>query len=346
MIEYKLAQLKKLAAHQVGNAHTGDGLFVADNLVDIYEERLQELLRKYFLSHFTTPEFYQFTFSSGEVDMNPLYRFCKRIFEDPNTLLEQSANMAKYLYECATHPNIKGGDFYVAYFENINTAQHSCSAIGLFKAENKEAFIKLINEDDFFGLLHETGINIDKLDKGCLILNTQAEQGYKIAIVDRANRGGEAQYWKDDFLKLKPLADNYFHTQNLLSATKNFVTQQLTEDYELSKADQIDLLNKSVEYFKTNERFKEEEFATSVFGDDEELKDSFNKYKQETLGGDENSLLDDFEISSPAVKKQAKVFKSVLKLDKNFHIYIHGNKELIEKGTDEQGRKFYKIFYT
>jgi len=35
----------------------------------------------------------------------------------------------------------------------------------------------------------------------------------------------------------------------------------------------------------------------------------------------------------------------VLKLDKNFHIYIHGNKELIERGTDPDGRKYYKIYF-
>ncbi|MCC6583451.1 MAG: nucleoid-associated protein, partial [Chitinophagales bacterium] len=35
----------------------------------------------------------------------------------------------------------------------------------------------------------------------------------------------------------------------------------------------------------------------------------------------------------------------VLKLDRNFHIYIHGNTEMIQQGIDEDGRKFYKIFY-
>ena len=43
--------------------------------------------------------------------------------------------------------------------------------------------------------------------------------------------------------------------------------------------------------------------------------------------------------------KQEKSFKSVLKLDKNFHIYIHGDRQLIEKGTDADGRKFYKVYY-
>lgn len=38
--------------------------------------------------------------------------------------------------------------------------------------------------------------------------------------------------------------------------------------------------------------------------------------------------------------------KSVIKLDKNFHIYIHGSHDLIHQGIDpDTGKKFYKIFY-
>ena len=54
---------------------------------------------------------------------------------------------------------------------------------------------------------------------------------------------------------------------------------------------------------------------------------------------------DNFEISAHAVKRQARIFKSVIKLDKNFHIYIHGDRNKIESGIDESGRKFYKIYY-
>ena len=71
--------------------------------------------------------------------------------------------------------------------------------------------------------------------------------------------------------------------------------------------------------------------------------DKFGKTYKETS----NRAFDDqFEISSHAVKRQARVFKSVLKLDKNFHIYIHGDRDRIEQGVDERtGRKYYKIYY-
>lgn len=36
--------------------------------------------------------------------------------------------------------------------------------------------------------------------------------------------------------------------------------------------------------------------------------------------------------------------KRVIKLDKNFDIYIHGNSELIERGEDNKG-KYYKVYY-
>ena len=55
--------------------------------------------------------------------------------------------------------------------------------------------------------------------------------------------------------------------------------------------------------------------------------------------------LDAFEISDYAVKKQSRVFKSIIKLDKNFHIYVHGDKNKIEKGTDHEGRKYYILYY-
>jgi hypothetical protein len=57
-------------------------------------------------------------------------------------------------------------------------------------------------------------------------------------------------------------------------------------------------------------------------------------------------IADSFDISGAAVKKQARVYKSVLKLDKNFHIYIHGNKDLIEKGFDDgRDMNYYKVYF-
>ena len=71
------------------------------------------------------------------------------------------------------------------------------------------------------------------------------------------------------------------------------------------------------------------------------FQDYDSKYREEN----DVELINSFKISPQAVKKQMRVFKKVLKLDNNFHIYIHGNRELIEQGVEEDGRKFYKIYF-
>jgi hypothetical protein len=75
-----------------------------------------------------------------------------------------------------------------------------------------------------------------------------------------------------------------------------------------------------------------------------EVIESFNQYKSAYQQEYDIDIVDDFSISDSAVKKQARIFKNVIKLDKNFHIYVHGDRNLIERGTDKNG-KFYKIYY-
>jgi uncharacterized membrane protein len=195
-----------------------------------------------------------------------------------------------------------------------------------------------------FSIKHKEGIDANKFDKGCLVFNTNKKGGYDVVIIDNQNRGEEALFWRETFLGLK-LVNNYFNqTNQFLNITKSYVTKQLSEEFEVSKTDQIDLLNRSVEYFKGHENFDKKEFEEEVLQDKGIIK-SFRNYDETFRESHEIKVEDSFEISPQAVKKQERVFKSVLKLDKNFHIYIHGNKELIEQGVDADGRKFYKIYY-
>jgi hypothetical protein len=74
--------------------------------------------------------------------------------------------------------------------------------------------------------------------------------------------------------------------------------------------------------------------------------DTFMAFKKNFESSRNFEIEDEFDIHLSAVKKQQKVFKTVLKLDKNFHIYIHGRRDLIEKGIDEMtGKKYYKIYF-
>ena len=252
-------------------------------------------------------------------------------------------NLAKHLYDQSTHPKIKGGEFYTAYFKDCIVDGDTVDAVGLFKSENKDTFLKVLREGDNFNLESEQGINIKKLDKGCLIFNKERENGYVVAVVDNTNKGIEAQYWIDDFLHVRQRKDEFSNTQNVMTMAKTFVTKELPKAFEVSKADQIDLLNKSLQFFKEKDTFDMEEFAHEVM-EQPEVIESFHSFKRNYESENDIVIDDNFNISNYAFKKQQRSYKRIINLDKKIQIIINGNRQNVEQGEDEKG-KFYKVYY-
>jgi hypothetical protein len=331
----------KISVHNVGNKQIDECLTISKTDL-ILAPDVRHLLKHYFLFSFKSSEYFNFHHET-DLKFNETYNYVSEIFDNPENLLEQSVNLAKHLYEQSVHPKIKGGEFYTVYFKDCIIDGETVDAVGLFKSENKDTFLKVYPSGDGFEIESEKGININKLDKGCLIFNTERENGYVVAVVDNTNKGIEAQYWMDDFLHLRPRKDEYYNTQNILSFTKHFIKNELPQQFEVSKADQIELLNKSAKFFKENDSFDMEDFTNEVI-EYSDMIEKFNQSKSVYAKEHEVEFLDNFAISESAVKKQTRGLKSVIKLDKNFHIYIHGNRELIEQGEDRKG-KYYKVYY-
>ena len=88
-----------------------------------------------------------------------------------------------------------------------------------------------------------------------------------------------------------------------------------------------------------------QEFAIEVMAQPEVI-DSFNSFCSDYQQQRDIRIEDNFEISNTAVKKQSRFMKSVIKLDRNFHIYVHGNNQYIRKGYDEEtGMNYYQLFF-
>jgi hypothetical protein len=342
MISFLNAILINFHLHQVGNKITDEGCKLSSKVIELKGET-KDLLTHFFVSPFKSDEYFNF-YHDSDLGLNEVFVYASKIFDNPENLFEQSVNLARHLYEQSVHPKIKGGEFYTVYFKDCIVDGITTDAVGLFKSENKDTFLKVYPSGDGFEIESEKGVNINKLDKGCLIFNIEKENGYLVSVVDNTNRGAEAQYWIDNFLHVRPRKDEYYHTQHLMSLCKNFVTKELPQQFEVSKADQVDILNKSVQFFKENEHFQMDDFTKFVIGQANMI-DSFNEYRTDFQREREIDISDNFVISESAVKKQARAIKSIIKLDKNFHIYVHGNRDWIEQGVDEHGRKFYKIYY-
>ena len=346
MITFFEASLSQLSIHKVGNKLSDEHLNLSEHPVKINDEILDGLLMNYFLKPFEkTNEIYRFYHPSEDLNLNEIFHFAEMIFDEKNDFHASTQQIAKHLYDISNHPKIKSGELYLCLFRNLQMEGEMLDAIGIFKSESKEPYLKVIPKEKEFEVDYEQeAINIKKLDKGCLIFNTEKEEGYKVAIVDQTNNT-EAAFWIDDFLKLKIRNNNYTQTNTVLKVYKDFVTHKIDEEFEISRTDKIDLLNKSINYFKEKERFDFDEFSNEVLGNEQGI-ESFKNFKKNYENEYDTAIDDSFSISGSAVKKQARAFKSVLKLDRNFHIYIHGNKELIEKGYDEQMKmNYYKVYF-
>lgn len=335
------AAIINIALHLVGNK-TNNENFVISKSIMMIDYEIKDLLLDYFLSSFTSEEYYQL-YHESDLVLNEVYTYVSKIFDEPEQLYEQSVNLAKHLYEQSSHPKIKGGEFYTVYFKDCILDGETLDAVGLFKSENKDTFLKVLSENGCFNLESEKGINIKKLDKGCLIFNKDRENGYIVAVVDNTNKGVEALYWIDDFLHVRQRKDEYTNTQNFMALAKNFVTKELPKEFEVSKADQIDLLNKSLHFFKEKGTFDINAFAHEVIAQPEVI-ERFHQYKQEYEDQSDIVIDNQFEISESACKKQQRSYKRVINLDKKIQIVIAGNRQNVEQGEDDRG-KFYKVYY-
>ena len=341
MIYCEKSALKYVIVHIVGNKSFNENVIYSASET-ILDEDLVGVLNMYYLQSFKTEEYYQL-YHESDLVLNEVYTYVSKIFDEPKQLYEQSVNLAKHLYEQSMHPKIKGGEFYTVYFKDCILEGETLDAVGLFKSENKDTFLKVLRENDNFNLESDKGINIKKLDKGCLIFNKDRENGYVVAVVDNTNKGVEAQYWVDDFLHVRQRKDKYSNTQNFMSLAKNFVTKELPKEFEVSKADQIDLLNKSLSFFKDKETFNINDFAHEVIAQPKVI-ERFHQYKQKYENQSDIVIDNQFEISESACKKQQRSYKRVINLDKKIQIVIAGNRQNVEQGEDERG-KFYKLYY-
>lgn len=347
MISYFEATLNTISIHQCGNKLLDEKYKLSAAPFPLADETLNKLLLQYFLTPFEkVNEVYRLSHPSNDLHLNEVYHFTEKIFNDAASFHENSEQITKHLYDVSSHPKIKSGELYVVHFSKLQIEGELWEAVGIFKSESKETYLKVFPDKEGFDMEYEQeAINIKKLDKGCLIFNTDKAEGYKVAVIDNTNKGGETVYWIDEFLKLAIRNDHYNQTHNTLSIYKNFVSDQIDQVYDITKAQKIDLLNRSMNYFKEKDEFNMDEFSSEVIGDSRGI-ESFKEYKRNYEEEYETEVPDNFQIAIQAVKKQARAYKSVLKLDKNFHIYIHGNNELIEKGFDEKmNMNFYKVYF-
>lgn len=346
MFFHQDATIESVFVHHVGNKTHDEFYSLSDQPIDLESD---DLLPNFLMRYYTKPfakarEVYRF-YHQNAVDLNEVYNFATQYFEGLISRQTLSEQLAKHLYDVSYHPKVKSGELHVVFFKGVQMEGEEHDAIGIFKTENKDTVLKLVPTQEGYQLdyILDT-VNLDKLDKGAIIVNTEAEEGYKVLIVD-SGTVADAVYWKDDFLKVIARNDNFQQTSNLMKTTKNFVLEKMDDFFELTMPDKADLLNRSIQYFEKHESYNAEEFEQDVFGNEIAIS-QFQDYKREFEEEFETPMESQFAISAPAVKKLKTSFKKIIKLDKNAHIYLHGSRDILERGYDEEkGKNFYKVYF-
>ncbi|MBI9069609.1 MAG: nucleoid-associated protein [Salinivirgaceae bacterium] len=344
MFDFSEVSLNQLVVHSIGNRTEEEGVKLSKSEMSINDQSVEDILKQYFLSQFKSDYFFSFT-SESDLQINEVYNLIRQVFEEPSNFYDHSVNLAHLLYERSNHPKIKPGEFYMVRFSNVRIDDEFVDGIGLFKSETKDTFIRVYQKNESFEVDYDNGINIKKLDKGCLIFNTETELGFKVSIVDTTNRSNEAMYWRDEFLQIKPRENEFYQTNQIIDICKGFSDHVLTSKNNVEKQEQVAFMKRAEAYFNNTNVYDNEQFKHDIIGDDQ-ISEAFDEFKQDFEGQRNLSPVDQFELSEPALKKGKKYFRSIIKLDKNFHIYVHSNPDYIETGFDNgKGLKYYKMYF-
>lgn len=345
MLNLYTAQIESISLHRVGNKSKNESAFLSAEPFSLNDE-MAGLLKEYFFKPFREKEENYFRFSH-EVDLefNEVYKSVSELFENPSNGHAVSKKITQHLFDQSNHPHIKSGEVYVVHFSDMVIDNKKTDAVGIFKSELKHDFLQFQEKGQNLEILIRQGININKLDKGCIVFNVDKEEGYKILSVD-SNRY-DAKYWLENFLGLVPLTDENFYTKNYLKFCQNFAKDVVLPAED--KQQEVLFMNRAVNHFAKNDAFEETAFLNEVM-ENPELIPEFKHYKVEK--GPKYSIEDvsNFDIANKAVSDARKKIKNVINLDTNIQIKLdfinpESAEKFVEKGWDEERQMYYYLVY-
>ena len=357
-IRFTSAAVTRLVLAKVGHPQREEPLQTSKRVFVVAEED-QSALTSLFVKPFKNLAGYRFNHHSS-LDQHEMNQCAKSIFEAPDGLLEKGCDIAKRLYSKSNHPNIKSGDLCVALVEGVEINGTLVQAICILKSESVVPFLSISTKDGDLHLHTEQGINPEKIDKGCLILNHHPNKGYHVLTFDRT--GSDSRFWVRDFLGVVAVTDSPFLTNKFTNMAVAFAKEEekaKKEDREERGQDTNDdtppweaasAAKDALSYFEGKEQFSLQEYEEQVLRTPEAV-EKFRKHKEKVEEEQGQRFDDSFEISKKDVTKARKRIGTVVKLDTGVEIHVKPgfadqDSEVLERGFDEEkGMKFIKVFF-
>lgn len=332
----KIGNIKAAVVQRVGNKSKEDGVAFSENLCRL--EGVEEYLLGVINASFKFDDWKQFYYID-DLELNPVYRFVSKIFEDDAAMVKQANNLARHLYEQSIHPNIKIGEFYVVLLDGCEVDGVETNAIGLFKSEVRETVLTVKMENNRLVLSPEMGMSLKKLEKGCIVFNVDKEQGYKVAVVDNSGTKTDAHYWVDNFLHVRNCDDDYHQTERLTEMLAGFAMQVS----EQSAEDGAVMAKKATEVLKAGETLTIEGLA-DVICRTEGQKEEFEAYRK-NFEEEHGCFTEEVNVVAKAASRKPVSRMNTMKLGKDFEVKVLNPEARIESGSDKKGRRYCTLYY-
>lgn len=336
-INYNDASIKHLMIHGIGNKCLDEALVLSGSEVaisDVTERRLLVNL----LKRMPAETLYHFSHDI-ELSYNEVFSFIKSSFETKEKFLDVSKMIAKHLFNQGVTKKIDSGLLYVAYLKHILVDDQKVDAIGIFKSEKPEMFLKLGYSDGEYSLASEKGIG--NISKGCLIVNIDSESGYLVSLLNTRKKS-DVKYWNEDFLGIKLRNDDYNKTNQIIELCGSFITS----NEAIAKKDKAGMIDQVLSAMTIGDTTFEK-IADTVFKD-KTVKEQFSDFRNRKSSFADENLNEHFSPTSENIEKQLKKYRNKAKLilDDDFEVLIkNGDGNMVRGYDEEKGLSYYKLYF-
>lgn len=354
-IRFTSASATGLVLAKVGHPQRDEPLETSKEVFKIAAED-QEALTAIFLKPFKNLAGHRFSHHTS-LDQHEMNGCARSIFESADSLFEKGCEIARRLYSKSNHPNIKSGDLCISLVEGIEVDGKLTQGICILKSESVVPFLSISTRDGDLHLHTEQGINPEKIDKGCLILDHFPNKGYYVLTFDRS--GTDSRFWVRDFLGVLPVTDPSFLTKNYTTMAVDFLEKEKKERKSEPAAQADDAppwetthaAQDALGYFENKETFSLQEFEEEVLKTPD-AKARFAEHRSKIEEEQGQKLDDSFTISKKDVNQaKKKTARSIMKLDTGVEIRLKPSAvskagQILEHGYDEEKKmKFIKVFF-
>lgn len=296
------------------------------------DEWTGQLFNYYFLSHFSSD-------SEGQLDVNhSRYQVLHPLLSDFFQVGELTGLHCSLIASAQEYFLIEDSDhWFSVVWDHFSLDDYQGKALGFYFSKQKQHFFTTGTQTA--SILQ--GMPLTKPEFACLIIPDQ-EQNYKLFI---AETGTSASNWSKVLFPYFQQRDDAFHATQFFKMCKSFSEDVLAKEYQQPKEKQVEFLADSVAYASEKKVVDLSSFKQEVIRDPAVV-DAFEEYQNRYGEQKAWNPPDQFAVSESVQKQAGRFVRSIIKLDKNFHIYVHGNKERIERGYDQDRRlHYYTLFF-